>query len=223
LKRNLEIVIAYNNANVKIIGSHSGLAVGEDGASHQATEDIALMRVLPNMSVISPADAFEAEQIMKYLIGHKGPVYLRLNRSPIGKVFEGEHNFEFGKGVQIKEGTDATIIATGSMVSIALEAAKEMEKSIRVINISTIKPLDKEIILTAARETKGIVTAEDHSIIGGLGAAVAEVVSESYPVKVLRVGVEDTFAESGPPKELYQKYGLTKENIKNKVMQILKE
>ncbi len=216
--------ICYPNLNVKIAVTHSGLTLGEDGASHQAIEDIALMRAIPNMTVIVPADGEETKQVIKAAVEYYGPVYIRLGRPKVPMIFTEDYKFEIGKGVTVKDGSDVTVIAIGVMLSPALEAAKILEQegiSVRVINMPTIKPIDKEIIIKAAKETKGIVTAEEHNILGGLGGAVAEVVSESVPTIVKRVGVMDTFGESGKPDELLEKYGLTKENIISKVKEII--
>ena len=208
--------VAYPNLNVKVAATHAGLTVGEDGGSHQAIEDISLMRSIPNMTVISPADATEAEQAVLSAAQYVGPVYIRLGRMAVEDVYDDSYKFEWGKGVELKKGNDITIIATGLMVQEALKAAKKLSEEgvdARVINIHTIKPIDAEIIIKAAMETKKIVTAEEHSIIGGLGSAVLEVLAETYPVKVKRVGVMDTFGESGKPKDLLEKYKLTAENI----------
>lgn len=216
--------VCYPNLNVKIAATHAGLTVGEDGATHQALEDISIMRSLPNMVVLNPADAVETKQCIKVAAEYNGPVYIRLGRSKTPVIFDESYKFEIGKGVELKEGSDVTIIATGIMVGKALEASEELEKSginARVINISTIKPIDKDMIIKAAKETKGIVTVEEHSIIGGLGSAVAEVVSENNPTKVLRIGTMDKFGESGDGNDLLEKYGLTVENIVKKAKQIL--
>lgn len=226
--RAFEIVrnsIGYPNLNVKIAATHAGLTVGEDGASHQALEDISVMRTIPNMTVLCPADAVEAKAAILEAAKYKGPVYIRLGRSKVPTIFE-ESNFEFiiGKAKEIKSGDDIAIIATGVMVSKALEASEKLaEEGIgaRVINMSTIKPIDKDIIEKAAKETKGIVTAEEHNIIGGLGAAVAEVVTESFPTIVKRVGTQDTFGESGNGDQLLEKYGLTVESIVTKSKEIV--
>ncbi|AKL96755.1 transketolase C-terminal section [Clostridium aceticum] len=218
--------IGYPKLNVKICATHAGLTVGEDGASHQALEDIACMRVIPNMTVIVPADAVEAKAAIHTIAEVKGPVYVRLGRSGVPIINdESTYQFEIGKGVMLKDGKDATIIATGIMVNEALEAAKALEDkglSVRVINIHTIKPLDEEIIIKAAKETGTIVTVEEHNIIGGLGAAVAEVVVENHPVPMKRIGTLDTFGESGKPDALLKKYGLTKENIMETVENAVK-
>lgn len=205
--------IAYPKLNVKICATHAGLTVGPDGASHQSVEDISLMRSIPNMVVINPADGVETVAAIKAITEYNGPCYVRLGRASVPVINDNEeYKFEIGKGVSLREGNDVAIIATGIMVDAALEAynilAEEGIKA-RIINIHTIKPIDEEIIVKAARECGSIVTAEEHSIIGGLGSAVAEVVTSNCPVPVLRVGVKDTFGESGEPDELLQKYGLT--------------
>ncbi|WP_035292359.1 transketolase family protein [Clostridium sp. KNHs214] len=209
--------ICYPKLNVKVCATHAGLTVGEDGASHQAIEDISLMRSIPNMLVISPSDGIEAEAAIKAVADYKGPCYVRLGRSAVSVINDNaDYKFEIGKGVTLREGKDATIIATGIMVDAALEAYNILAEEgikVKVINIHTIKPIDQKIIADAARETGVIVTAEEHSIIGGLGSAVAEVVTENYPVPVLKVGVKDTFGESGKPVELLEKYGLTPMDI----------
>ncbi len=209
--------IAYTKANVKIGATHAGITVGEDGGSHQAVEDISLMRSLPNMVVINPVDAVEARAAVKAAIEYDGPVYMRFGRLAVPVFFdEATYKFELGKGAVIEDGTDVSIIATGMMVASAVEAreilAKEGIKA-RVINIHTIKPIDKDIVVQAASETKAIVTVEEHSIIGGLGSAVAEVVAENCPVPVKRMGLMDQFGQSGKPDELIKLYGLTPEDI----------
>ncbi|MDF2676732.1 MAG: transketolase family protein, partial [Bacillota bacterium] len=209
--------VAYPKLNVKIAATHAGLTVGEDGASHQAIEDISLMRSIPNMTVINPADCIEAEQAVIKAAEFFGPVYIRLGRAGVENIYDENYKFEIGKGVELKKGDDITIIATGLMVQKSLKAAEELSQegiSVRVINIHTIKPIDKEIIIKAAKETKAIVTAEEHSIIGGLGSAVLEVLSDECPTLVKRIGVNDTFGESGKPDDLLEKYGLTENHIK---------
>ncbi len=218
--------IGYPKLNVKICATHSGVTVGEDGASHQALEDISCMRTIPNMTVIVPADAVEAKAAIHAVAKIDGPVYVRLGR-PAVPVINDESNYDFkiGKGVTLKDGKDITIVATGIMVNEALEAAEELETkgiNTRVINIHTIKPIDVELITKAAKETGAIVTAEEHNIIGGLGSAVAEVISENHPVPLKRIGTNDTFGESGKPDELLKKYGLTKENIVETVTELIK-
>ncbi|AOR23459.1 transketolase family protein [Clostridium taeniosporum] len=217
--------ICYPKVNVKIAATHAGITVGEDGGSHQSVEDIALMTSLPNMTVIVPADHKEAMAATKAAAEFDGPVYLRFGRCNTEDIFDDTYKFEIGKGIQIREGNDVSIIATGMMVQKAIEASKELEaKGIkaRVINISTIKPIDREIILKAAKETKGIVTAEEHSIIGGLGAMVSQVVCSECPTLIKMVGIKDTFGESGTPNELMKKYNLTSEAIIDQVKSILK-
>lgn len=218
--------ICYPKLNVKVCATHAGLTVGEDGASHQAIEDISLMRSVPNMVVINPADDIETEAAIKAVAQMEGPCYVRLGRMAVSRVNdEANYNFVIGKGITLAEGNDVAIIATGIMVEAALEAKEELAKegiNARVINIHTIKPIDEELIIKAAKETGVIVTAEEHSVIGGLGSAVAEVVSENCPVPVLRVGVKDTFGESGKPNELLEKYGLTSNDIVNKVKEVIK-
>jgi len=210
--------VAYPKLNVKIAATHAGLTVGEDGASHQAIEDISLMRSIPNMTVINPADCIEAKQAVLKAAEYVGPVYIRLGRMAVEDVYDESYEFEIGKGVELKGGNDVTIIATGIMVQKSLKAAKILREEgidARVINIHTIKPIDREIIIKAAKETKAIVTAEEHSIIGGLGSAVLEVLSDECFVPVKRVGVLDTFGESGKPEDLLEKYLLTEANIVN--------
>lgn len=207
---------AYPKLNVKVCATHAGLTVGEDGASHQSIEDIAIMRAVPNMTVLVPADGVETEQMILEAAKFNGPMYVRLGRSAVPTLFDESYKFEIGKGTVVREGNDATIIACGIMVNEAImahEALKSEGINVRVINMSTIKPIDKEIIINAAKETGAIVTAEEHSIIGGLGSSVSEVVSEECPVVVKKVGVQDTFGESGTPAELLKKYGLTSDNI----------
>ncbi|WP_201780827.1 transketolase family protein [Aneurinibacillus tyrosinisolvens] len=216
--------VCYPNLNVKIAVTHQGLTLGEDGASHQAVEDLALMRAIPNMTVIVPADATETKKAIRAAANTYGPMYIRMGRPNVPVLFDDSYEFKIGKGVQLREGNDIAIIAMGVMTHMAVEAAETLAKEgiqARVINISTLKPLDEEIIIKAARETKGIVTAEEANIYGGLGAAVAEVISENHPTMLRRVGVKDTFGESGTPDELLQKYGLTAENIVAKAKELL--
>ena len=209
--------ISYPNLNVKIGATHAGITVGEDGATHQCLEDIALMRSIPGMIVINPADDVEAKAAVEAALNVNGPVYLRFGRMAVPVVNDAaSYKFELGKGVKLADGKDVTIVATGIMVDMALEAAKVLANegiSARVINIHTIKPLDKEIIAAAAKETGAIVTAEEHNIYGGLGSAVAEAVCEACPVPVLRIGTEDVFGHSGKVPPLLEMYGLTVENI----------
>lgn len=207
--------IAYPKLNVKIGATHAGISVGEDGATHQCLEDIALMRSLPGMVIINPADDIEARLAVKAAIDHNGPVYMRFGRLAVEDINPADYKFELGKGVQLADGTDVSIIATGLMVGEALKAREILAAdgiSARVINIHTIKPLDKEIIAKAANETGAIVTCEEHYIMGGLGSAVCEAVCESIPVPVKIIGT-DRFGKSGKPAELFKEYGLTAENI----------
>ena len=217
--------IGYTGLNVKIGASHAGISVGEDGGSHQCLEDIALMRTIPDMVIINPADDIEAQQAVKAAVMHQGPVYMRFGRLAVEDVNAEDYKFELGKGVQLKDGKDVTVIATGLMVEKAIEAAKMLEAdgiSARVINIHTIKPIDKEIIAKAARETGAIVTVEEHSVFGGLGSAVAEAVCESAPCPVKIIGTEK-FGISGKPADLFEIYGLTAENIAKKAKEIIKQ
>jgi transketolase len=208
--------ICYPELNVKIAATHAGLTVGEDGASHQSVEDIALMRVLPNMTVLVPADGVETRLAVRAAADHAGPVYLRLGRSQVPVIFGDDYEFEIGKAALLREGGDVTIIACGLMVGPALAAADALAGegiAAQVLNMATIKPLDRDALMAAGRRTGAIVTAEEHSIIGGLGSAVAECLAEELPVPVQRVGVKDTFGESGPPEELLRKYELTEADI----------
>jgi len=218
--------ICYPRLNVKVCATHAGLTVGEDGASHQAIEDICLMRSIPNMIVINPADDIETKAAIKAIAELNGPCYVRLGRMPVDVINDIEnYEFKIGKGVTLSEGNDLTIIATGIMVEAALEAKEILAKegiNARVINIHTIKPIDNELIIKAAKETGVIITAEEHSIIGGLGSAVSEVVCEEYPIPVLKVGVRDVFGESGKPAELLKKYGLTAMDIVTKAKKAIK-
>lgn len=207
--------IGYTKLNVKIGATHAGISVGEDGASHQCLEDIALMRSIPGMVIINPADDREATAAVKAAIDHDGPVYLRFGRLAVDDVHDDDYKFEIGKGSALKDGSDVSIIATGLMVSMALEAADILKSEgidARVINIATIKPIDEDIIIKAAKETGAIVTAEEHYIMGGLGSAVAEVVCANAPCPVKIIGT-DRYGKSGKPAELFKEYGLTPENI----------
>lgn len=208
--------VAYPKLNVKLCATHAGITVGEDGATHQMLEDISLMRTLPNMTVISVSDDTETKWAVRKIKEINGPVYLRLSRMAIPRIYTEDQEFEIGKGIQIGEGRDATVIATGVTVIEALKAQEELKEkniNIRVIDMHTIKPIDKEIVIKAAQETEKIITIEDHSVIGGLGSAVMEVLSENYPKKVIRLGIQDTFGESGKADLLMKKYGITSENI----------
>ena len=208
--------IAYPKLNVKIGATHAGISVGEDGASHQCCEDIALMRSIPNMVIINPADDIEAMAAVHAAVDHEGPVYMRFGRLAVPRINSEDYKFELGKGVLLKDGKDVTIVASGLMVNEALIAAETLKAEgidARVINIHTIKPIDKDILIAAAKETGAIVTAEEHSIIGGLGSAVSEALAEEYPVPVVKLGVNDTFGKSGPALELLKIFGLDAENI----------
>lgn len=211
--------IGYPHLNVKIGATHAGISVGEDGASHQCCEDIALMRSIPGMVIINPADDVEARAAVFAAAKHNGPVYMRFGRLAVPRVFDEDYKFEIGKAVTLKEGTDVTIIATGLMVNEAIEASKVLEAegvSVDLINMHTIKPLDKAAVVNAAKKTGCIVTAEEHNVIGGLGDAVCDAVCEEYPVPVVKVGVEDTFGKSGPAVELLHIFGLDADNIVKK-------
>ncbi|QOX63302.1 transketolase family protein [Anoxybacterium hadale] len=208
--------IGYTKANVKICATHAGVTVGEDGGSHQSIEDLALMRTIPGMTVISPSDGMSAKLLIQQAAELDGPVYVRLGRAAVPGLYEADSDIQIGKGNCVKDGSDYTVIATGIMVNEALIAAETLEKegiSLRVIDIHTIKPIDKDIIIKAAKETKGIVTAEEHTVLGGLGSAVAEVVVQNAPTKIAFVGLQDSFGESGKPAELLVKYGLTAADI----------
>ena len=213
--------IGYPHLSVKIGATHAGISVGEDGATHQCNEDLALMREIPGMVVINPSDDIEAKAAVRAAYEHAGPVYLRFGRLAVPVINDRpDYHFEIGKGVVLKEGTDVTIFATGLCVSSALEAAEKLKEDgidAEIVNIHTIKPIDRELVIASAKKTGKVVTAEEHSVIGGLGSAVAEVLSEEAPTKLLRIGVGDVFGESGPAKELVAKYGLDGTGIYEKV------
>lgn len=216
----IRLSIAYSKSNVKIVASHPGLDVGPDGASAQALEDLAVFRSLPNMLVVSPADAIETEQATKAILEYHGPVYMRTGRSPTPRLFDTHYRFELGKGKVLTEGHDASIIACGVEVARALQAASLLQAqgiSVRVVNMATIKPIDQTLIVDCVEKTGCIVTAEDHNVLGGLGSAVAEVVTKTMPCPIEFVGVNDRFGESGEPDELAEKYGLTPPYIMNAV------
>lgn len=213
--------IAYPNLNVKICATHAGVTVGEDGATHQMIEDLSLMRTLPNMKVMCTSDDIQTRWAVEEISKIQGPVYLRLCRLATPVIYDENQKFEFGKGIQIGNGTDASIIATGVTVSEALKAKESLEKKgiyVRVIDIHTIKPIDREIIVKCAKETKKIITVEDHSVIGGLGTSVCEVLSEEYPTKVIRLGVKDTFGKSGKAEELLHEFKIDEESIVEAVL-----
>ncbi len=208
--------VCYPNLNVKICATHSGITVGEDGATHQMLEDLALMRVIPNMTVISPSDDVQTRWAIEEAYKIKGPVYIRLSRLATPIIYEVNQKFELGKMVQIGDGTDASIFATGDVLYQALIAKKELEEKgiqIRVIDVHTIKPIDKETIIKCAQETKKLISLEDHNIFGGLGSAIAEVLTESYPTKLVRMGIKDQFGRSGKAEELIHYYGLDADGI----------
>jgi transketolase len=218
--------VAYTRMNVKIVVTHGGITTGEDGASHQANEDIAIMRALPNMTVIVPADAVETAKVIREAARSYGPAYIRLSRPKTPVIYQNEnYDFKIGRGVVMRPGKDVTLFACGLMVGKALEAAEKLKSEkidCRVVNLHTIKPIDKELIVKCAGETGAVVTAEEHSIVGGLGGAVAEVVVENTLVPMVRVGIKDMFGESGKPEELLVKYGLTVESIMDAVRTVLK-
>ena len=216
--------IGYTHANVKICATHAGITVGEDGATHQTFEDIALMRTIPGMTVINPSDGMSTAKLLEKAMEIDGPCYIRLGRSAVPVFYDESADFEIGRGKTLKDGKDVTIIATGIMVREAMTAAEELKKQgvdARVIDIHTIKPIDKDLIIKAAKETGAIVTAEEHSVIGGLGSAVAEVTAMEAPVKMRFVGQHDVFGESGKPEELKKKYGMTADDIVRAVRELI--
>jgi transketolase len=216
--------IAYPKLNVKIAATHAGITVGEDGGSHQAIEDVAIMRAVPNMVVLVPADGEETHQVISAAAKYNGPVYIRMGRLAVPLLFGEDYHFEIGKANVLQEGTDVAIMANGLMVSIALEAAGELAAeglSVSVVNVASVKPLDEETIVRIAKQTKAVVTAEEHNIIGGLGSAIAEVLGEKQPTPMVRVGIKDLFGESGRPQELLEKYGLTKKDLVKAVHEVL--
>ena len=215
--------ICYPKLNVKVCGTHAGITVGEDGASHQALEDIAIMRAVPNMVVIQPCDGKETEEVIKFASEYVGPMYIRLGRSAVESVHDDNYKFKFGKGEVIKTGKDIVLISTGLMVQEALnasEALKGIGIDVTVVNMPTIKPIDEELIVELAKNNKVLVTLEEHNIIGGLGSAVCEVTSAKCPIRVERIGVNDVFGESGTPQELLDKYGLSAEEIVKRIKAI---
>ena len=216
--------IGYTKANVKICATHAGITVGEDGASHQTFEDIALMRSIPGMTVINPSDGVSAAKLLEQAVEMNGPCYVRLGRAAVPVFYGEDADITLGKGNTVRDGKDVTVVATGIMVNEAVIAAETLAEEgidVRVIDIHTIKPVDEEIIIKAAQETKAIVTAEEHSVIGGLGSAVAEVVTKNAPVKMAMVGQNDTFGESGKPDQLKEKYGMTAKDIVEAVKSVL--
>lgn len=216
--------VCYPKLNVKVCATHAGLTVGADGASHQAIEDLALMRSIPNMVVLNPADAVSTDKILEAIVAYDGPVYVRLGRAAVPVVYNESSKIEIGKANMIQDGSDVTIIATGIMLAEAMTAAETLKEEgigVRILDMHTIKPLDNEAVIKAAKETKGIVTAEEHTIFGGLGSAVAEVLVENHPAPMRRIGVKDTFGESGNPAELMVKYHLTADDIVKAVKELV--
>lgn len=217
--------VGYGNMNVKIIGSHAGLSVGEDGATHQALEDIACARVIPNFKVFCPADAVETKQLIKTVVDDYGPTYIRLSRPNAPIIYDNSYQFKIGHGSVVKDGNDVCIFATGMLTHSAIEAAKKLEAqniSTAVINICSIKPIDEDLIIEYAKKCKMLFSAEDHNIIGGLGSAIAEVLTEKYPKNLYRIGMEDVFGESGKWEDLYKKYGLDAEGVYQKIIKKFK-
>lgn len=217
-------VVSRNKLNVKIAGSHAGIFTGEDGKSAQAIEDIAAYRALPNMAVLQPSDSVECEKMVFALADYNGPSYMRLHRNPVPIIHKPDYKFEIGKGEILVQGRDAVIFATGTLVHESLKAAGILGKegiNVFVVNIHTIKPIDKNLVVDLAKKTNCVVTAEDHNIIGGLGGAIAEVLSENYPCRMKMIGLQDKYAESGKPDELYRKYGLDAESIAEEVMKLV--
>ncbi len=216
--------IAYPGLNVKICATHAGISVGEDGATHQAIEDVAIMRAIPGIVVLSPCDATETGQVIEKAVDYFGPMYIRLTRSNVPVIFNENYKFEIGKGIKIMEGSRATLIATGFMTHIAFEAAKQLDLEgidVDFINMPSIKPIDEALIIESAKKTNLVITVEDHNIIGGLGSAVCELLSEKLPTRVIRMGVMDKFGMSGEPYELIKAYGFDKESIINKIKSLL--
>lgn len=222
----IRVSVAYSGANVKIVGTHAGVAIGDDGYSQQGLEDIALMRVIPTMAVVQPADDLETAAAVEYLASHDGPAFLRLTRQNVERVHAEDYVFQFGKVDTLRNGSDAVIFASGGTVGPALHAAEDLAKegiALRVVNVHTIKPLDEEGVVEAARACGGnVITAEDHSVIGGLGGAVTECLSTHFPSKVLRIGVQDVFGESGSPADVIRKHGLDREGIARQVRDFLR-
>ena len=217
--------VAYPKMNVKLIGAYCGLFSGKNGATHQSLEDIAIMRAIPNMIVLIPADGIETEKVIRFAAQYKGPVYIRIPRDPLPTVNSSDYEFSLGKATILTEGSDASIICAGTMVSESLKAAKELLKEgikSRVINMSSIKPIDEETIVKVAKDTGAIVTVENHNIIGGLGGAVAEVLGEKFPAPLKRVGVKDAFGKSGENEEMKKKFGLTSSNIEDAVRSVMR-
>ncbi len=220
----IRMSVGYTDANVKIVGTHAGIGIGEDGYSQMGVEDISAIRSLPNFAIVQPADDRETRLATRYLAEHNGPAYFRLTRQNLNDIFGSDYTFEFGKGVVVREGTDVSIFATGAMVYNSMQAAETLSKNgikAKVVNIHTIKPLDDELLVECAKETGKIVSVEDHSIIGGLGSAVCETLSEKYPVPVMRIGVRE-YGESGPYEDVYEKFGLSSGKIAAAVERFVK-
>lgn len=220
----IRMSVCYQKANVKIIGTHGGITVGEDGATHQSLEDVALMRELPNMTVVVPADCIECEQVLEYAVEHKGPVYIRIARSSLPDIYPEDYKFNPNKAYILKDGTDVTLISNGDVLAETMKAAEILAKNninAEIISVPVVKPLDSETIINSAKKTNFVVTIENHSIYGGLGSAVCECLSENYPVNVLRIGIKDTFGQSGEAQELLKIYGLDSVSIAQKVMEKL--
>ena len=217
----IRTTVCYQNANVKIVGTHCGITVGEDGATHQALEDVSLMRTLPDMQVIVPSDCNECEQVIEYAAEHKGPVYIRLSRTSLPYIYPKDYKFDINKAVVLKQGKDVTLISDGDIMSEVLRAAEILEKKgidPEIISLPVIKPIDKGTIIESAKKTGFVVTVENHSIYGGTGSAVCEVLSEKYPTRVCRIGINDVFGQSGTPKALLEYYGLDAEGIANRII-----
>lgn len=216
--------VCYQKANVKIIGTHGGITVGEDGATHQALEDLSLMRGLPNMMVIVPADCKECEQVIDFAAEHDGPVYIRISRNNVPNIYPSDYKFNPLKAVKLKEGKDVTIISNGDILSEVCKAANILEEkgiNAELISLPVVKPLDTATILESAKKTKFVVTVENHSVIGGIGSAVCEILSENCPTKVLRIGMNDTFGQSGTPNDLLKYYGLDAESVVNRIVEVI--
>jgi transketolase len=219
----IRVSLAYSNAPVILVGTHAGLAIGKDGVTQMGLEDISLMRSLPNMQVMQPATAIETEKMVKYILDSKldGPVYLRLGRQPVSEIFDESYEFVPNKGVVCKDGNELAIFVTGCLLDEVLKAVENSKKNCAVINIHTIKPIDREIILKFSKQCKKVMTIEDHSIIGGLGSTVSEILSDENPTLLKRIGLNDVFPESGVPAELWEKYGLSSDRIKKSILEFL--
>lgn len=221
----IRISIAYTNANVRLIGTHAGIGIGEDGTSQMGLEDVTLMRALPNFTVCQPCDEIETKALIRYSVEHKGPMYIRLTRQNLDDVNPKDYKFTIGKGVQLTKGNDAVIFSTGALVSESLKASKNLKEhgiNLRVVNIHTIKPIDENLIVKCASECSHVFTAEDHTITGGLGSSVCEVLCEKYPKIVHRIGLNGVFGESGSPSDLYKKYGFDAEGITKTILSKVK-